>query len=87
MHITSIVLIRKFQTSWFKIPLLGEAETPISLSTLCLVKWLNKSDFTLACFFLFFFLNNYNSEYSFSLSSVSHSSQLSSLRGMGVGSP
>ena len=27
MQITSLVLIRKFQTDWFKISLLGEAET------------------------------------------------------------
>lgn len=78
MQITSLELIRKFQTSCFQIPLLGEAETPIgSLSTLGLVKWLSKSDSTLACFFL---LTTINSECSISLSSVSHSSQLSSLR-------
>lgn len=31
MQITSLMWIRKFQTDWFKIPLLGEAETPIKL--------------------------------------------------------
>ena len=28
-QMTSLVLIRKFQTDWFKIPLLGEAKTSI----------------------------------------------------------
>ena len=29
MQMTSLVLIKKFQTEWFKIPLLGEAETAV----------------------------------------------------------
>lgn len=31
MQITSLVLNRKFQTDWFKIPFLGEAETACGL--------------------------------------------------------
>ena len=31
MQITSLVLIRKFQTDWLKILLLGEAATPVRL--------------------------------------------------------
>lgn len=32
MQITSLVLNRKFQTDWFKIPFLGEAETAVWVS-------------------------------------------------------
>lgn len=31
MQITSLILIRKFQTDWLKILLLGEAETAVVL--------------------------------------------------------
>ena len=36
-YFTSPVLIRKFQIDWFKIPLLGEAESAVRLLTSTLV--------------------------------------------------
>lgn len=44
-QIPSLVLIRKFQTDWFQISLLGEAKTVIRLVSFGLGMWLSKSDF------------------------------------------
>lgn len=51
MQITSLVLISKFQTDWFKIPLLGEATTAVNLGS---KSWLgfSRSDLIWGLFFL-----------------------------------
>lgn len=55
MQITSLVLTRKFQTDWFKIPLPGEAETAISL----IIKfWFGDMTWQKWLHFFFFFFNS-----------------------------
>lgn len=51
MQITSLGLISKFQTDWLKIPLLGEAETTVSLG---IKSWLgfSRSDFIWVLLFI-----------------------------------